>query len=523
MSLSKCRPLILASGLIAMLYGSASAYDESWYKTDFWAGEYPHGFSLKEDAAIPIRSAPDPGQPQTIDCQLKQYSTFHVWNAKRVKSDRLEFVSYVPTARYRVKQAAEVHVHNEQTKTDTKLALKVGDEWTELTYYGEGAFKMRFQGVEYGAEQDLYEVSEEIPGPNKGKLADQWMKLACANGTEGWLLAKDVAENPAFGGPHILSYGRAADLPRVIEARPPEPVQVKARQWLVAKAPQHLAHDGKSLWVSDAAKRRLVRLNPRNGRVERRVKVGRLPWDVYAAPDGTVYSLVITDQIVWRQPRRGKGKALKWFQHYPISMSSDGKALWIGLQKQGNDAESLIARLNPKTGAIKTSQYMSLTGLGQLTAAHGKIWTTHGGQGWGGVARFDPETLQEADQLSLQKTPGLIAAGKGGVFVSGAIGIAGNFLSKFDAEGGEETHRLSFKGDIHALGTSGEYVIAALGEGRIWIISADDLSIVREIDAGVGTFLPAALLAVGDTLYVSTSSDRGGKASVLAINGWLPE
>jgi hypothetical protein len=87
------------SWLVTFLLGvsagvPAFAYDASWYKANRWSGEYPYGFTMAKDVTIKIRENLDPNAPKTISCQLKKGATYHQWNSKRVKSDKLEFVTF---------------------------------------------------------------------------------------------------------------------------------------------------------------------------------------------------------------------------------------------------------------------------------------------------------------------------------------------------------------------------------------------------------------------------------------------
>ncbi len=73
-----------------------------------------------------------------------------------------------------------------------------------------------------------------------------------------------------------------------------------------------------------------------------------------------------------------------------------------------------------------------------------------------------------------------------------------------------------------ALGKSEKYIFAASINGKIWIISQTDLSIVREIDTGADRFELRAVLPVGNTLFVTTYKDDETKGFVLAIKDWQP-
>ena len=135
-----CFTSIAAVTFLSSLAGPGLAYDDTWHQTDFWAGEYPAGFSMQQDAVTTIRTEPNPNVPRSIQCELKKNATYHTWNQKRAKSDKLEFITFVPITKYRTKKAGTVDVHDEKTKKEVKLNLKAGDEWTFLTYYGEGFF-----------------------------------------------------------------------------------------------------------------------------------------------------------------------------------------------------------------------------------------------------------------------------------------------------------------------------------------------------------------------------------------------
>jgi hypothetical protein len=69
--------------------GPAFSYDASWYKAKSWSGEYPNGFTMTADVTISIRGSLDLDAPKSISCALKKGSTYHVWNKKRVVSDRV--------------------------------------------------------------------------------------------------------------------------------------------------------------------------------------------------------------------------------------------------------------------------------------------------------------------------------------------------------------------------------------------------------------------------------------------------
>jgi len=210
--------LVLAAATLALCLWSpqqvaaAAPYDASWNKSDFWSGEYPHGFTLTEDATIKIRSTLDPKAPRDIDCALKKGATYHPWNAARVDSDGLNFLSYGRLVPYVVTKPVKVIAQTQPGDEEVNLVFKKGDEWIYRTYYAEGMFEMTYKGKIYAADQDLMEASKEKPGQASSDAGpDEWMKLTCANGVTGWLLFADTADQPAYAEPEFSDYGVALD------------------------------------------------------------------------------------------------------------------------------------------------------------------------------------------------------------------------------------------------------------------------------------------------------------------------
>jgi hypothetical protein len=77
----------------------------------------------------------------------------------------------------------------------------------------EGQIVLKYRGSDYEGGQTLFEHSallsrgDEVPGSGY----DEWMRVSCPGGTQGWLLMRDIADAPGFGPPNIIGYGRAAD------------------------------------------------------------------------------------------------------------------------------------------------------------------------------------------------------------------------------------------------------------------------------------------------------------------------
>jgi hypothetical protein len=193
--------------------GGAQAYDGTWYRADFWSGEYPAGFTLTADVSIRIRLEPAPDAPPTVRCDLSRNATYHPWNGARIADRKLKFVSFTKIVRHEIERDHTAFVTREAGHAEAMIAFRRGDRWDSLAYLQEGLFLLRFRGEIYSGGQDILAVSKEVDesGDSAGGY-DQWMRLVCDNGATGWLLLSDIDGQADFGAPNIIEYGAASDV-----------------------------------------------------------------------------------------------------------------------------------------------------------------------------------------------------------------------------------------------------------------------------------------------------------------------
>jgi hypothetical protein len=202
--------------LAGILDSPAVAYDGSWYKNQGWGGEYPYGFTVTNDLTINIRETPDPTVPTAISCQLKKGSTYHQWNAKRVKSDQLEFISFTKIEPYEIKAAFAFDVTRQSDRRRTRLSFFRGDKWYFLAYLAEGFFLLKFKDTIYVADESVIGKSTKLAADKSGELDyNEWLKLKCANGAVGWIFTKEIKSAAGFTEADTEEYGKASDQPHV--------------------------------------------------------------------------------------------------------------------------------------------------------------------------------------------------------------------------------------------------------------------------------------------------------------------
>jgi hypothetical protein len=189
---------------------SPESYDDSWYRAPFWSGEYPDGFSVARTTTVQLRPALDPKADKTIACELPQGATYQPWNQSRVEEQGLAFTSFTKIATYKITKPYETTLYKHLDGTELKVSFKPGDTFRYLVYFGEGAFLMEYDGVEYDGDQDLFEHAEQ-EGDSNGY--EEWLRINCSNNHWGWLFMGDVTlDDGIFVSPNITEYGTAEDL-----------------------------------------------------------------------------------------------------------------------------------------------------------------------------------------------------------------------------------------------------------------------------------------------------------------------
>jgi hypothetical protein len=188
----------------------APAY-AGWYRQDGWSGEYPNGVTIAEQKRIMIRGRPDPANFPDISCELPKGATYHTWNKARVASDHLKFISFTRIESYRLAEDFRAQLERSSDHQQTVIVFKRADQWDYLAPQSEGTFLMRFAGVTYYADQELFDKSTKLGQADQPIIQDEWMRLNCTNGAVGWILIREIKDLPGFSTANITAYGVARD------------------------------------------------------------------------------------------------------------------------------------------------------------------------------------------------------------------------------------------------------------------------------------------------------------------------
>ncbi len=174
-----------------------SAYDNTWYQTDYWSGEYPAGFSVvKKGISIPARTQMDRDLSPTLSCPVEYKGVYHVWN----QNQRAQYITFSKIVPLTVKADAEILVYG--VDSEVKIPMKKGDVIEYLVYGSEGWFTVRINGETYEADQALFEQVEAVD--QSAFLFDQWLEINCS-GKKAYVLFEDLYTVDADGNEKFMN------------------------------------------------------------------------------------------------------------------------------------------------------------------------------------------------------------------------------------------------------------------------------------------------------------------------------
>jgi hypothetical protein len=182
--------LLLLALVVSLQSSQAFAgYDDTWFKSKFWSGEYPPGFSVtKKRTTVMARRAMDKNAPREVACELPYLAVIHPWNKERIQKSSMQFFSATKI----VKMIAK-----EDFKFDDKIVVKKGEVIQYIGNGAEDAFGVRIGGKPYTAYQDLW---QHVDAPDEDQfIEDKWVLLTCQGGARAYIYLDDVRSEAPDG------------------------------------------------------------------------------------------------------------------------------------------------------------------------------------------------------------------------------------------------------------------------------------------------------------------------------------
>jgi hypothetical protein len=295
-------------------------------------------------------------------------------------------------------------------------------------------------------------------------------------------------------------------------------VTLSPRVFPVGKWADGMVFAGSSLWVSEAGQRTIAQLNL-NNTVARRITVGRLPTKMTFANDGAIYTLVETDNQIWQQfPKMAQGKAIGGLDGgCPVYLTSGDQHVF-GLSSCGTQP-SRLTRIDPQGNRRSV---ITLPGSAtQLVAAHSQVWVNTPGA----PSVVDEQTLA-VRTAAIKPVPGVNLgpfAENGAAVFLGTQG-AGNahFVLAIDPKTLQETARQAVDQQLAVMTSDEKHVVAIGLFGKIFVLSADRLELVRVINLQLPKVDPRTALIIGDDLYITNNQQQGEFGALLVLSNWRP-
>jgi hypothetical protein len=277
------------------------------------------------------------------------------------------------------------------------------------------------------------------------------------------------------------------------------PTKTDAGKWL-----EGIAYDGKDIWAAESGQRTTAQIDFNSGRVIERHKVGRLPIAVATDGGGDTYTLVATDQKVLVTDRLGSTSTLTDLTDYPEGMVLDGAAIWVLASPGGSSANSVLVRVDTRTGKQVKSRDLGENAT-DLLVINDEVWVAHSRRAE--ISILDKTRLGDtvisvpnADIWKLA-TDFNYVYGAGRPSETSASGL----VVKINPSTRQEDGRTELPEMIREIATDGTFVFAIGESGKIWIISAVDMQVQRLVEAQtVGAkFAPTGVLIIEDLLVVA--------------------
>jgi DNA-binding SARP family transcriptional activator/ABC-type transport system substrate-binding protein len=271
-----------------------------------------------------------------------------------------------------------------------------------------------------------------------------------------------------------------------------------------AGRPAGMAAGAGSLWVSDAANDRVLRLDPQTHRIEDRIPVGRDPSGIAASSRGVWVANTGGRTVSEIRPESGTVVATVPVGNAPVAVASGAGAIWVADASDGT-----LTRIDPLTAtAVATIQLGQP--LSDVAVGLSAVWASSASSGL--LIRVDPASNRPVRALSVGNGPSSIAFAEGAVWVANP---PDGTVSRVDP----------ISGAVRKINVSHPRDLAS-GAGALWVARTDRLDVVRiqpRTGAIVGTIPigapPAAIAELDGTLAVaalaSSASHRGGTLRVV--------
>jgi len=297
----------------------------------------------------------------------------------------------------------------------------------------------------------------------------------------------------------------------------PGPRVVEVGKWL-----EGISYDGGFLWATESGQRTTAKIDFQTGRLVERYRVGRLPVQVVANANGSAHALVSTDKKIVRLRRNGSIRELARLNGCPEEMvSSDPRTLWVLASPDCSSGTSNVIRIDTRSGRQIVTGDLGEWALDIIDFGP-DVWVSH--------ARALPINIVNKATMDSQPfylaNAELWALAKDDDFIYGGGRPKGTskdgVVVKINPLNTSEVARTILPEMVVQIASDGKIVYALSQSGKIWLLSARDLTLLRSAVPATGTYQPTDAIVVNGRLVVSSQQYRGEDGAVLIFDDLVP-
>jgi outer membrane protein assembly factor BamB len=298
-------------------------------------------------------------------------------------------------------------------------------------------------------------------------------------------------------------------------------VDLQPRVIPVGKWPEGLVMADGGLWVASSGDRKIIKIDVNSGEELGENPVGRLPVNITADPEGSVYAAVYTENRIYKRGIDGSGKTLAPIKRgYLSGLDFGSGALYAVATIEEAERKTILSRIDPKSGKV-TNAPLPISGESRaFVVAQDAPWILFTD---GTVAMYDAKTLEF--MLSTPSAGGFMwsmGANLDAVFVGGQEQQqVGKSIVQRHAQGHPEdktSQLLDSEELITAIAANDDRVVALGEKGSGWVLDAISLTPLKHFNVGAP---PQSAIIDEGKLYVTTHQGQGDNGSVLVFDGLL--
>ena len=269
--------------------------------------------------------------------------------------------------------------------------------------------------------------------------------------------------------------------------------------------PTALSAAAGSLWATDSAHDRVLRLDEAGRRTVDRIQVARSPSAIVATRDGVWVANTGSGTVSEISPSSGTVVASVRVGEAPVAIAAGAGAIWVA-----DAGDGTVRRIDPRRAVVAAKIQLGQS-LTDIAAGGNAVWVTSASAGL--LIRIAADTNRPVRTTAVGNGPGAIVLAGGAVWVANP---PDDTVSRIDPE----------TGDVRKLNVAGPGVLVA-SDGALWVSRTRQLDIAeidlatRSLGRTIPTGSPLASLAsyeggLAFTTSASPASHLGGTLRVVA-------